>query len=163
MFETYLNNFCSFYHWTFVALIQDLKQEDLSGREEVYRVMGCSIFSSKAIDFFYKKCQFCYSSGKVAWMDKNSNRSGNALNSKFRIGFLGGKIGLIWSRVKISNYIQPKNISSALRPSWFPLKVTGECLIISHKKCSPKYWCLQLCPLLTTPWKYRLYRTIWNR
>ena len=50
-----------------------------------------------------------------------------------------------------------------LSSSCFPLKVTGECLIISHKKCSPKYWCLQLCPLLTTPWKYRLYRTIWNR
>ena len=47
-------------------------------------------------------------------------------------------------------------------PSLFPLKVTGECLIISHKKCSPKYWCLQLCPLLTTPWKYQLYLTIWN-
>ena len=55
--------------------------------------MGYSIFSSKAI-IFYKKCQFCYSSGKVAWMNKDSDRSGNALNLKFRRGFLGGPIYL---------------------------------------------------------------------
>ncbi len=69
-------------------------QEDLSGREEVYSLMGYSIFSSKAL-FFSKKCQFCYISGKVAWMNKNSDRSGTYLNSKFRRGFLGVTIFLL--------------------------------------------------------------------
>ena len=40
-----------------------------SGREEVYSLMGYSMISSKAL-IFYKKCQFCCSSGKVAWMNK---------------------------------------------------------------------------------------------
>ena len=44
---------------------QKLHQVDLSDREEVYSLMGYSVFSSKA-SIFYKKSQFCYSSGKVA-------------------------------------------------------------------------------------------------
>ena len=42
-------------------------QEDLSSRrEEVYRVMGCSIYTSKAIIFFTKIANFVISSsGKV--------------------------------------------------------------------------------------------------
>ena len=70
-------------------------QVDLSGREEVYSLMGYSVFSSKAF-IFYKKCQICYLSGKVALKDKNSDRSGNNLNSKFTRGFLALTINLIW-------------------------------------------------------------------
>ena len=65
----------------------DRYQVDLSGKEEVYKLMGYSVFSSKAF-IFYKKCQICYLSGKVALKDKNSDRSGNNLNSKFTRGFL---------------------------------------------------------------------------
>ena len=55
--------------------------------------MGYSVFSSKAF-IFYKKCQICYLSGKVALKDKNSDRSGNNLNSKFTRGFLALTINL---------------------------------------------------------------------
>ena len=53
-------------------------QEDLSGKEEVLREMGCSMFSSKVIDFFPKN---------VNWKgcidgSNNSDKSGNTLNSK---------------------------------------------------------------------------------
>ena len=52
-----------------------------------------SIFSSKAAEFF-KKCQFCFI-GLVSWMDyENSEKSGNALSSKFSRGFLGDTIFL---------------------------------------------------------------------
>ena len=49
--------------------------------------MGYSVFSSKAF-IFYKKCQICYLSGRVALKDNNTDRSGNNLNSKFTRGFL---------------------------------------------------------------------------
>ena len=79
----------------------DRYQVDLSGREEVYSLMGYSVFSSKAF-IFYKKCQICYLSGKVALKDKNSDRSGNNLNSKFTRGFLALTINLLQIQSKFS-------------------------------------------------------------
>ena len=94
---------------------QKLHQVDLSGREEVYSLMGYSVFSSKAF-IFYKKCQICYLSGKVALKDKNSDRSGNNLNSKFTRGFLALTINLTarhWQRAALYILRRPQNFEKS--------------------------------------------------
>ena len=117
--ESYI--FYVFFH-DYSGIFLHKQQEDLSSREEVYNLMGYSLFSSKAMIFFYK-CQFCHSSRKVAWMNKNSDRCGNDLKSKFRGGFLGGTIFLVfkvlwplqksWALTKILVCAQLRSLASS--------------------------------------------------
>ena len=96
--------------------------------------MGYSIFSSKAAECF-KKCQFCFN-GLVSWMDyKNSEKSGNALSSKFSRGFLGDTIFLLgtekgqrkfWERLIsmicfYSKYVKNCNIFMKILNIWVKL------------------------------------------